>query len=259
MHPLGRYMRGLSPLVLALAAVPAASGAVVDLTAGTGTEGALNGAHFVWGSVGGGTGNISSFLRVQKNGLSSGYNTSASSPPFDAKNGSFTRDLRLNEIQITVRGGVNYLTFLLDINENSGGGNEFLSLDEVKIFTTTVASQTTTNIASLGTLRYDMDAAPAGNSEVLLDYSKATGSGTTDMTMLIPAANFAGSAPTDYVVLFSAFGAKTNAPGRTWDGSAGFEEWAVPGNPTVVYVPEPATAAAMLPAGLLLVRRRRVA
>src|SRR6266850_931079 len=114
-----------------------------------------------------GTGVLDPFLRVQANSLEEGYNTSATPPPMDDKSGSWTHDLLLSSVAATNIGGTTYYQFMLDINENTGGSNEFLSLDSVKIYTSTTASQNVGSLTSLvGTLRFNLDA-PSDNTVLL--------------------------------------------------------------------------------------------
>jgi hypothetical protein len=73
-----------------------------------------------------------------------------------------------------------------------------------------------------------MDAGMVGN-EVLLDFQLNSGSGTIDMTLSVPVwQNPIGS---DYVVLYSEFGAKGsttfNGGPANFSYSDGFDEWAI--------------------------------
>jgi hypothetical protein len=142
-----------------------------------------------------------------------------------------------------------YRQFLLDVNENSGKDNEFVSLDEVQIFVGGTANSSVTTFTSGildhdGTLVYQMDA--GGDSWVALNYSLNSGSGSGDMYLYIPDATFAAFAPTDVVTLYSVFGLQgEDPPGFTgnFGVAAGFEEWAVI---TENNIPEPASVAIAL-------------
>jgi hypothetical protein len=225
---------------------------VVDLTTAH-SSGFINGARFATADFqAAGTGVIDSFVRIQHNGTEQGYNTSGRPCAFDENtSGNYTRDLRLSEIPIVTIAGQSgsFYEFILDINQQNS--NPLLSLDQVKIFTSTVGSQTTTNVTSLGSLRYNMDGVPAGDSTVELNYALANGSGQGDMVMDIPVSDFNGALPTDFVYLYSQFG----QPNSTNDG---FEEWAIRTNNPVNPVPLPAAAGMGLAGltGLVLVRRR---
>jgi len=112
------------------------------------------------------------------------------------------------------------------VNEPGNPAGALISLDALQIYSSPVGSQTTSNIASLGTLHYDMDALE--DSVVLMDARNATGSGTSDMVLLLPMSFFVGVSPTDYIYLYSRFG-------DTEAATAGFEEWRL----TATSVPEP--------------------
>src|SRR5262249_22015928 len=117
----------------ALFALPGAEGATtIDLTTagasetGTGTVGGTFQVQQI-SPQSTGTGVIDSFLRIQKNDTEQGYNTSLGTPLDDkAPSGGFTRALNLNEIPTVTLGGITYLQFLLDINQNTGSNHELL-------------------------------------------------------------------------------------------------------------------------------------
>ena len=218
-------------LALGLFLATSASAISVDLRPGAGSVGTVNGAQFEFDDQQpAGTGVLNSFLRVQNTPTEEGYNTSNPVFPFDevAPAGGFTRDLQFGELQQI---GGNYL-FVLDINEPSGDSASLISLDKLQIYISNTGGQNTTVLGDLGTLIYDLDAGV--DSEVLLDYDNAPGSGVSDMLMTLPSSVFAGVSPTDFVILYSAFG---NA-----DASQdGFEEWAH----VTVPIPEPGSALLM--------------
>lgn len=226
---------------VALGMAGQASADIVDLTS-TGSFGVINLARYEAVNVRtAGTGVINPFVRIQNGGTEQGYNTSARPTPFDEKSGNFTRDITLGELGTCVVDGTEYLEFLLDINQSQGGNNSLLSLDQVKIFTSSVASQSTTDVSALGTLRYDMD--EGGDNWVRLDSGLSTGSGQDDMRLLVPRSVMGGAAPETFVYLYSQFGTHH-------DSNGGFEEWAVSG-----VVPGPGAGLAL--AGIALVGRRR--
>jgi hypothetical protein len=96
----------------------------------------------------------------------------------------------------------------------------------LQFYTSPTGSQTTTNISSLGTLRYSFSPGDA----VYLDASRNHGSGSGDMFAYLPTSAFAGTSSSDFVYLYSHFG-------NTHPSNVGFEEWSLVVNP----VPEAST------------------
>ena len=222
----------LSTLLIAAASLLLATGAratVVDLINGdTGTiTNSYGTAQFDFTQPQPtGTGVIQPFLRVQNDPNEQGYNTSGGTP-FDDKAGPWTHDLTFADLMTTAVtiSGQNYFKLLLDINE-PGGANSTISLDQLQFYTSASGSATTTNISSLGTLRYSFSA----GDQVLLDAARNHGSGSGDMYAYIPVSAFAGTASTDFVYMYCAFG-------NTDPSQGGFEEWALVVNP----IPEAST------------------
>jgi hypothetical protein len=230
-------------MALGLLLATSASAATIDLRPGAGSSGTVNGVQFEFDDQQpAGTGVLNSFLRIDRTPTEQGYNTSNAAFPFDEvpPAGGFTRDLQFGELQ-QIAG--DYL-FVLDINEPSGGSTSLISLDKLQIYISGTGSQNTTVLGDLGTLIYDLDA--GGDSEVLLDYDNAPGSGVSDMLMTLPSSIFAGVSPTDFVILYSAFGAAD-------DSESGFEEWAH----VTVPIPEPGTGLLLGLSLLGLAWRRR--
>ena len=198
----------------------------VNLTGGGDASGTINGAIFQFtNQQPTGTGVIDPFLRLQDNPNEQGYNTSGGTP-FDAKAGIWTHDITFADLSAssTTINGVLYYTVLLDVNEASGK-KSLISLDELQFYTSSVGSQTTTDVSSLGTLRYTFNP----GDYVLLDYALNSGSGSGDMLAHIPAAFFAGTLATDFVYLYSEFGYTAAADSNS---ESGFEEWALRLNPS---------------------------
>lgn len=236
---------------LALWATQPATAAVVDLTPGPGSSGVINGAIFSFDEIQpSGTGVFQPFVRIQANGTEQGYNTSGSPLPFDEKNPvNFTHDVQLIDLGVVTVSGAEYFLFRLDVNETNGGGHEYLSLDALKIYTSPIGSQTTTDIDSLGVLRYDM----GPGSVLLMDYSHSSGSGSSDMSVLVPLSFFAGADPNDFMYFYSAFGGLGMVDGRNYSSSDGFEEWSY--NREGGVIPEPASLT-LIGLGLLAIFRR---
>jgi len=170
-----------------------------------------------------GTGVIEPFLRVQANGTEQGYNYNTSAlggGSFDTKTGPWTHDLLMSDLVQVDINGVSYYEFLLDINETKASSARLISLNEVQIYTGSQLTSLTTDISTLGTLRYDMDGGADGDVTVEMDYSRNPGSGYGDVLMYIPTSYFAGASDSDYVYFYTMFG---NANGS----DAGFEDWAL--------------------------------
>ena len=189
---------------------------IVDLT-GSNDSGTINGAQFVFtDQQPTGTGVIQPFLRVENTPTEQGYNTSGGTP-FDDKAGPWTHNLTIADLQGTevTLSGTSYFKLLLDVNE-PGGKKSLISLDQLQFYTSTVGSQTTTSVSSLGTLRYSFNAGDG----VILDASRNHGSGSGDMYAYIPSSDFSGAKTSDFVYLYAHFG-NANA------SESGFEEWAL--------------------------------
>jgi hypothetical protein len=242
----------------ALALTPSAEATVVNLA--NSNQGTIAGAVFQFTQAQPtGTGVINSFLRIHgtgNQGFEQGYNTSGRPTAFDEKTDpNFTRNIQFSDLQSTTiaLNGTQYFRILLDVNEPNGN-KSLITLDRLQLYTSQQGSQTTSNVASLGMLRYDLDS--AGNSSVIIDASRNRGSGSGDVYIYIPTANFVGTAPSDFVYLYAAFG---QAEG---DAQGGFEEFALVRNIT----PIPELNALFPIVGLIvavgsthILRRRRMA
>jgi hypothetical protein len=221
----------------------AASAMLIDLT--TPGSATVGGAILQTADIGtSGTGSLNSFVRIQHTGTEQGYNTSNQHPAFDEKTGNWTHDLLISDVGTEILAGVTYLEFFLDVNESGNDPGRYISLDQVRIYTSPTPSQNTTNLASLGTLIYDMNATESNN--VKLDATLTNGSGSGDMRMLIPVSNLSSALPTDYLYLYSSFGA-------LFPSDNGFEEWATQGPA----IPAPGSFALLGIGGVLIARRRR--
>jgi hypothetical protein len=202
-----------------------------------------------------GTGVIDPFLRVQASPTEQGYNTSGGTP-FDDKGGPWTHDIQFSDLQstaVTVN-GTSYFKILVDLNEPNGAKST-ISLENIQFYTSATGSKTTTNLSSLGTLRYSMDTA-GGDNQVLFDAGRNHGSGSGDAFLYIPASAFAGTNANDFIYMYVNFG---SADVTT---AGGFEEFTLVPNLT----PVPEMSALFPIIGLLvavgstrILRRRRMA
>jgi hypothetical protein len=186
-----------------------------------------------------GTGVIDPFVRIQANRNEHGYNTSLGTP-LDTKAGNFTRALLLSEIPVVTLGGIQYRQFLLDINQNSGGTNEILNLNQIQIFQSSAdrndgvvsPAATATSAPAIGfsggtattneIFRMSNTASGAYNT-IKMDYSLNAGSGSGDMFLYVANSLFTISPTLTNVIMYSQFG---NPPGGAGSND-GFEEWSV--------------------------------
>jgi hypothetical protein len=208
-----------------------------------------------------GTGVINSFLRVDGNNnpTESGYNDNVVTPLDDV--GGHTFDVLLSDVPIVTFNGMQYRQFFLDINQTHD--NPLLSLNQVQIFVGTVdatlatmggtpcdskegtgtdpscTSTTSPDITLSGETQvfaingpgaFD-DSSTGSSHSILLNYALNSGSGSGDMFLYVPIADFSGVPDSDFVTLYSQFGAPPGTAGQ----NDGYEEWAtVKGGPTSV-------------------------
>lgn len=200
---------------------PLAQATVLDL--GSSGEGFLGGAFFSTTDIQPtGTGVFDPFLTVQNTPTEQGYNSSTGN--FDTKREPvWNHEIQLSDLRVTTINNVDYFGFVVDINEPNGGPRSTISLESLKIWTSSTLQDSTSTDSnglfngSLGTLVFDLG---AGNS---LEYNdQQHGSGSGDLNIFIPVSTFAGAQQTDYVYMYQAWGSAEFS-------EAGFEETAMLG------------------------------
>jgi len=170
-------------------------------------------------TTGSGTGNYDSFLRLGANSNEIGFNTN---DPHLAENkdGIWTHTLLVSGLDTVFIGPIEYYEIRLDLNEVQSGDNNFITLEDMRIYSSTFgADEPTFNanfVVSGFTKVFDL-----GDS-LLLDDSNH-GSGTDDYVFYIPTSLFTGS---DFLTLYARFSGSDD----------GFEEFRVK---TQEFVPQP--------------------
>lgn len=197
-----------------------------------------------------GTGVYQPFLREHDaqnpggpDGIEYGLSTDAAGVLDNVGGGDqWTHSVLMGTLGVVKVGGIDYFSFTLDLNEPSGGGKNYLSLDQLKIWTTAnSAGGSLTSVAGVigaagSTLRYDLDGTT--DQTVWLDYDNSntksnSGSGEDDMEVLIPTSYFAGYNANDYMYFYAVFGSagaynpENLNPDPQWEAQDGFEEWRV--------------------------------
>ena len=201
----------------------------LDLTT-SGSFGTIGGAAFTTGQVLSGTGVFDTFLRVQHTGAEEGYNGDAA-PQYDESD-SHTHSILLADVPIVIGDGSNgtaegvaYREFLFDANEAQSSTGRFLSLDRLQIWQNEAGNLTSftpdAGFAGVHTnyLAYDLDA--GSDNWIGINSALSSGSGRSDLRILIPDSYFINDAAHRYVTLYSAFGEQ----GGAWSAGSGFEEW----------------------------------
>jgi hypothetical protein len=238
-------------LIVALAGTAlAAAGTEIDMTIAD-NQVAYNDAIFIQGPIdvnSAGTGVIDPFLSVGGGGnqaITKGYNTVDASAEFDTiTGGDRTRPLLLSGIPEVEIGGEFYREFKLDINK-AVGGNEFMALNELKLFLTDDPAITGYDYA--GGTEFGANATKVwdlGDAVVLMDYSLESGSGQSDVSFFVKSSVFStaedcsygASECTTYLVMWNEYGNYSDSalyPSRTWEDNDGFEEWGIVLRPVV--------------------------
>ncbi|HYJ33139.1 MAG TPA: PEP-CTERM sorting domain-containing protein [Candidatus Binatia bacterium] len=200
-----------------------------------------------------GTGVYNPFLRLHNSPTEEGLNTDGNAnATYDDVGGIWTHSVTLGQLAVINVGGVNYYQFSVDINEVATDGKQYLSLDQLKIYTLAGSgslTSTTDVVSAGGVLRYNLDGTT--DQTVYLNYNLNTGSGGDDAQVLIPTSYFAGASSTDQIYFYTQMGATTGMEADLTSDD-GFEEWsaALGTAPPPPSLPEPSTVM-ILGTGLL--------
>jgi hypothetical protein len=234
--------------LIGMAAVAIADGdEFIDLTT-LNAQVTHNGAVFVQGGVGAGTGNYDPFLQVQEtgpgqDGVEMGYNTEpVGNGEFDTKSISSgnTHSLQVAAVPVLEIDGIEYREFSLDSNDT--GGDSFMSVDEIKIFVDNQFALTDydngaetfgNDTGSAATKIWDLD--QGGNHTILVQtQGLEPGSGVSDITVLVPNTVFPAECSygsltcNKYLIFWTMMGEYREDDGvPDYDADSGFEEWRV--------------------------------
>lgn len=235
---------------------------LVDLSNPNITGGEINGALYLTDMTeGSGSGifgkdSAGCFSSIQNVGVQEGYNTSAKNIMDSNRVPTYSHEIKLGQMGVATVNNKDYITFLLDINESNKAGECLLTLDDVKIFTTTATAITNPTVESLMsdsrlTLRYSMDTATVNNT-VLLDFNRlGTGSGGSDMGLFVPVSYFNGVLASENLYIYSKFGGDLSVG----SAEAGAEEWTA--RVELRQIPEPTSFSLICLSGAGFFFRRR--
>ena len=192
-----------------------------------GSTAVINGAVFGGGILNAGTGSFNDFLGIQNTGTEFGFNSAVTndpSNPFLKTSTNFTHTIKLSDLAITTINGVQYYDFRLDVNEsNANPTTQQISLDTFKLYASADGTISTLSALTALTPSYDLDAGGGINDvSILFTDAYSSGSGRSDLSVLVPVSSFAGKDPaTTFLYLYSSFG----FAGTDYRTDATFEEW----------------------------------
>lgn len=199
-----------------------------DLVTTSVTNVTIGGVIFSWEFIdpASGTGNFETYLRLQDSKeFERGYNTSGLPVPFDDASGPWTKDITIADLRVSTNiFGVNYATIGVDLNEPNDANHKYLSFDAFKVYVGPTGSLTNTDLSTLGTLIYDMDA--GGEVSILADVNRnhSSGSGYSDVNIYIPT-SLLNTFPTNYYFYsYVEFGAAGLVGTTNYIANSGFEE-----------------------------------
>lgn len=167
-----------------------------------------------------GTGVFDPFLSIQNAPTGQGYN--GTNGNFDTKRvPQWNHEIQFSDMRARTINGAQYFSFVVDVNEPNGGPESPISLDSLRIWTSSSLQTSTSTDAggkfngTLGNMAFDLG---AGNSVTYTDQQHGSGSG--DINIFIPVSDFAGVKSTDYIYMYQAWGNSGMSDG-------GFEETAI--------------------------------
>jgi hypothetical protein len=238
---------GISALLVLLVTAPPSARAV-DLTT-LGASATVQSVLFTEGNAFPSASDVHQpFLRVQATGTEQGFNTDFRPLEPDAiGTPTVTHSIRLRSLARRFLTASNhadyYLEFWIDANESTLSGENYLSIDQLRLYTATTPSiGTSSQLPLSATLRYDMDLPT--DQQILLDSTLEPGSGVPTVTIDIPTSYFADVPDSEFVYVFVRAGGAGLVGGRQYGSSGGFEELSalVPSSPAAVPVTEAAPA-----------------
>ena len=241
---------GLAAVIVAGAGLAFAShgDAFIDLASAPELEVEHDGALFVQGGVGAGTGTFDPFLTANNQGSADTQsainvcvddNQACPDPQFDTfTGGGRTHHLNLAAVPELEIGGTLYREFSLDANDQ--GGEDHMSIDLIKMFLDTEKTAGDydpsddsfgDNTGAVPFLAWEVDIPILMRSQTF-----TPGSGVSDITVLVPSTEFItpedcsyGSQDcTHFLYFYYEAGGTGAVPGFTgvnWNVTAGFEEW----------------------------------
>jgi hypothetical protein len=194
-----------------------------------------------------GTGVFEPFMTLQTNGsggIEEGYNAGFNN--FDSKREpTWNKDIQLSSLKTVTISGVTYYSFLIDINEPNAGNKSLISLDSLKIFTSSIQVATEAGFSQLGAAKFDLDLP----EDTFIKYDDAnSGSGQGDIAFFVPTSAFLSAGANDYIYMYQHWGSLYEA-NKDFTAQGGFEETAIGAG--VSFTPVPETSALLPLLGVL--------